>query len=650
MLYSSRILIPFLIAIFGAAHAVAQCTVVAAPGGNDANPGTLAAPVATPNQAVRNAAAGGVVCLRGGTYVVTTTVIADKALTIQSYPGEAAVLTASTTDTAVGDMILAAASDVTVQDLELIGGYNYGIHINFFYLGVPPTNVRIQRLKIHGTGYTGIKSYLADNLQVLNSEVYGTGTRISGGGGLDLLAAFPGSANPSGPGVTVRGNYIHDMPDLAIVVKAGTIRGLIENNRVERVGAGAILAGGDTGDIYFRNPATSECTDCIVRNNLVIDIDAMGLACWGAQGVQFLNNTVVNPAKLRQAAFFSVPDGLGHSCSNISVQNNVFVTSGAARMMHLVNPGTGIVIDNNHYYNASGYYAMWWESPTLTGYWGALSSWQSGTAEDAHSVAYQDPLLDASFKPLTGSPLIDSGATLSSVPSDYAGVSRPQGRAFDKGAFEIPSAPAAVPSLITAISGSGQSANSGTAFALPLTARVTDTLGHPVSGMVVTFSAPSSGASATFAGAGTVSVMTDANGTAATTALTANGTAGTYAVNASAGSLAPASFSLTNVFVPPPLPPTVLTIVGGTASVGAPSFRINGTITSNGAGIAKGTVLFNVNGAANGSAQIKNGKVQGDIRLPTGATSGTQFVVYGIFNATAQYAAAQSAPVIVQIR
>jgi hypothetical protein len=100
---------------------------------------------------------------------------------------------------------------------------------------------------------------------------------------------------------------------------------------------------------------------------------------------------------------------------------------------------------------------------------------------------------------------------------------------------------------IAATSGSSQSATTGTAFANPLVATVTNG-GSPVSGASVTFTAPASGASGTFGnGTATESDTTDASGVATSSAFTANSTAGAYTVSATvSGATTPASFSLTN--------------------------------------------------------------------------------------------------------
>ena len=116
--------------------------------------------------------------------------------------------------------------------------------------------------------------------------------------------------------------------------------------------------------------------------------------------------------------------------------------------------------------------------------------------------------------------------------------------------------PAAGPATqVWTYSGSGQAASTGTAFASPLRALVTDANGTPVSGATVTFTPPGSGASATV-GAGTA--ISNSSGIA-TLSATANATAGSYTITATVpGGTRSAAFSLTNVG-----PPASITFVNG---------------------------------------------------------------------------------------
>ena len=103
------------------------------------------------------------------------------------------------------------------------------------------------------------------------------------------------------------------------------------------------------------------------------------------------------------------------------------------------------------------------------------------------------------------------------------------------------------PASVTVVSGAGQSAPVGTAFAQPVKVKVTDAGGNPVATVPVTFTAPTTGASGSFMGG---SVVTDESGTAAVT-VTATGSTGTWTGSASVTGVAnAATFSLTNTTAP----------------------------------------------------------------------------------------------------
>jgi hypothetical protein len=80
-------------------YGVPEGATVVSPGGDDSNPGTLAAPLRTVRRAVAVAPAGGTIVLRAGTYRESVE-IASKRLTLQPHPGEAAWL--SGTDVVTG--------------------------------------------------------------------------------------------------------------------------------------------------------------------------------------------------------------------------------------------------------------------------------------------------------------------------------------------------------------------------------------------------------------------------------------------------------------------------------------------------------------------------------------------------------------------
>ena len=126
---------------------------------------------------------------------------------------------------------------------------------------------------------------------------------------------------------------------------------------------------------------------------------------------------------------------------------------------------------------------------------------------------------------------------------------------------------------ITAVSGGGQSAVIGAAFANPLVVKVTDASSNPVAGATVTFAGPSSGAGASFSSAaptasdGTTSVTATANGFASSSA---------YQVSASvSGVSTPATFSLTNT----PAATTLTVTPSGVSLVYGQMVTINAAIS-----------------------------------------------------------------------
>jgi len=155
---------------------------------------------------------------------------------------------------------------------------------------------------------------------------------------------------------------------------------------------------------------------------------------------------------------------------------------------------------------------------------------------------------------------------------------------------------------VAAVSGSGQSAIVGAAFATPLSVRVTDAYGNNVSGATVVFTAPGSGASGTFSGGGaSASAQTNTSGIAAAPAFTANSTVGQFSVAASVqGVQASGAFTLTNTVKPDYsvlVNPSTLTIQAGQS--GTATFTItpvggySGTITLSCSGLPTGaTCVF----------------------------------------------------------
>ena len=188
---------------------------------------------------------------------------------------------------------------------------------------------------------------------------------------------------------------------------------------------------------------------------------------------------------------------------------------------------------------------------------------------------------------LPGSPAIDAGSNALAVDANGnplttdqrgAGFPRVVNGTVDIGAFESSGF------TVTVTSGSGQSTGPLTAFSAPLVATVTaNNPIEPVAGGLVTFTAPPSGASATLSGSpATIS----ATGTATVTAA-ANSIVGSYTVSATAsGITTPASFSLTNMWVPTFSALISPTIVYGTSTTTLTGHLGSGTAYPTGSNVS----------------------------------------------------------------
>jgi hypothetical protein len=386
-----------------------ECTLYVSTSGNDrSSVASARSPVATPHRALQMAAAGSVICLRGGTYTFTTPLNISKAVTLMSFPGERAVLTGSTEDTgALNSMVVVGASDTVIQDLEIRGGSYYGIKVTPDLLGAPPANVRLRRLKIHDTGRDSVKTQSADNLLIEDSEIYRSGVRdASNAEGIDTIGSIP--AGGSQYGITVRKNFIHDTATNGLYLKGGTVAGLVEQNRLERIGWSAIMLGQDTDIEAMRNGATWECTNCVARNNIVIGAGAAGIACMAAQNPVFEFNTLVDVAKTLQDAFRAVKNTRSTPCNNVTVKNNVFVVNSKRPMITLQGVTGGISSDYNAWQNTTGTYIFANNDSYMN-----LARWRTALNQDWNSISAMDLMLDPSalYRPLPGSPLINrSGA------------------------------------------------------------------------------------------------------------------------------------------------------------------------------------------------------------------------------------------------
>jgi len=206
-------------------------------------------------------------------------------------------------------------------------------------------------------------------------------------------------------------------------------------------------------------------------------------------------------------------------------------------------------------------------------------------------------------KLLVASPAINAGSNALALDHNNAALTTDQrGTGFprlvnstvDIGAFEANY-------IVTASSGTPQTAIIGATFAAPLKATVTESA-IVQSGIVVMFTPPASGPSGTFQG-NVNTATTDASGVATAAAFTANSIAGgPYSVVAGIGANSPtATFSLTNAKIP--------TSTSLASSLNPSEFgqSVTFTVTVTASGTPTGSVEFFDNGVSLGTVSLSNG-------------------------------------------
>jgi hypothetical protein len=424
-------------------EARANKTIFVATNGSDNNPGTLARPVATPKRALAMAAAGDTIYLRAGRYRVNQLLWVEKPnITISSYPGEKAAIVGPTVEApdSPSSIIVIVANYVTVSDLEIQGGSYYGLKIAADQTPFI-TGVVIRNCYIHHSGRDCVKTFNADNLLIEDCEISHSGVRDpSNAEGIDSIGSI---------GVTIRRCYIHETATNGLYLKGGARNGIIESCRIENTNeSSGILLGQDTDEQYMRDGTQYEAINCLARNNIIVNTGAAGLGTYSGYNIRFENNTLYNVAKILQAAFFVVTNSRNVPSQQVAFKNNIVVMSSLRPLVYVIDLADQLICDSNIYYNLRGNYEFRREIKSGLGKYNAwkFAEWKQNMKVDARSQI-ADPLLDPDnfYKPRDGSPAIDRGEALAEVKTDFFGVARPQGVAYDIGAHEQAGKPNAAP-------------------------------------------------------------------------------------------------------------------------------------------------------------------------------------------------------------
>ena len=160
-------------------------------------------------------------------------------------------------------------------------------------------------------------------------------------------------------------------------------------------------------------------------------------------GVYIYNNTIANPMQCWSASQRTTADParclfIQGDMENFYCQNNVFYEIGASGgyLLGFLEPLISGSVDYNVYWKVNGGNYIYYDGYDID--YSAFASYQSGSGEDAYSVAANPSFRANTLIPQPASPAVNTGIALPDVLVDYTGLPRPQGGIYDKGGYEVP--------------------------------------------------------------------------------------------------------------------------------------------------------------------------------------------------------------------
>ena len=379
------------------------------PTGSDGNSGSQNNPWANVEYAARKAKPGDTIFVRGGTYQEGEVWLRaeyghggaqGKLLTIKAYPNEIPVFVNSKRPFIIG------CNYIRIEGLHFKNGKSISVGGN---------TVQIVNNTFTGSGYgwaaingDGTNILLEGNKCDIDGNTVGTqGHCYYIGHGSNITIR-----NNMAKGMTGYGIHVFDQrrsgdpPGFERLIKNVIIDGNVVSHSQQR--SGIILAAYDHARIE----------DVIVRNNVVFNNPQNGIYIPGiVSNVKVYNNTLFGNKEIGLLIY-----GTTRDVTNVEIKNNIFdLTRMSSEAEHVSNGkgNTSLVLHNN----------LYWPKP-LRLY--KLSD-SAPIIGDPHFV---NPT-EENFHILPGSAAIDKGIPLSDVSHDKDGVKRPQGTAFDLGAFEF---------------------------------------------------------------------------------------------------------------------------------------------------------------------------------------------------------------------
>lgn len=405
------------------------------PNASDNNPGTENEPWATIQKGIDVAQAGDTVFIKAGTYFISSSGLKMKR---SGTTNDKIVFKNYGTDSVVIDMSSAPSKGwnwtSTLYNNIVIDG------LNFLY-GEWPIVIQGDYNEIKNC-YLGFSSSTTINVWGGSHNLISNNTvEASGWNGIGIESRPDDGNKGRADSNIVEYNHCFNSTDhmgINIFPNTGQAQDLMYYNIIRF----NTLNGNSSSGIYLRRQVNCEIYDNLIYNN-----NEWGIFFhWrnssdGAHisNVKIYNNTIVDNGY----------DGIdNHSHKNLIIKNNIFAYNGDYEIdMRSAVGTTGHNLDYNQYYTTdANEIIITWDSGNLKY---TLAEVQSNLGYDINSMFGDPKFIDmngGNYSLLLGSSAIDGGFNLGN-PYDQAidGTLRPQGSAYDIGAYEIITGPDVFP-------------------------------------------------------------------------------------------------------------------------------------------------------------------------------------------------------------
>ncbi|MCD4739693.1 right-handed parallel beta-helix repeat-containing protein, partial [archaeon] len=448
------------IGAFESSYSVEQDVYYVSSSGDDNHPGTLAFPWRTIQKAADSVSAGNTVYIRGGTYNekvdITTSGTSGNTITFSSYPGETALIDGTGISLPWTGLIhINTAKYLTIKNLVIQNSERWGISTAFEGGASPSSHITVYNCSFENIYRNAvwfwqedIDQALMNHINVSHCSFNEIQTSLSSG----ECATFVGNNNS-----VFEYNTMTNIHKIGVDFASGSTNCLIDNNDIDVTGMetnafGIYIDGGQKDGQSCHNitvsndyvhgsrqgigfcseiGANSYIKNLTIVNNVVDVADYVGIACFHNYGVlnhyydvTIKHNTIYSHGSGGSALRLAIYDDYVH---DFIVANNIFVSGDSTNYQlytRFLSTNPELIRANNLYYHTSK---------------AANTRFEDGTGMFEPSAKITDPLLEnlgTDFHLTDLSPAKEGASSEYTISTDFEGNSRPQGNAFDIGAFE----------------------------------------------------------------------------------------------------------------------------------------------------------------------------------------------------------------------